>query len=181
MNCFDLAGMEAFYTKVLGMVVTDRGYVEPLDMHLLFLTLDPDEHHQLVLASGRTEGEVRTDPFLGGAAGSAINQVSFRLGDLGELRRMRDRLVEAGCPKPMPTNHGNAWSMYVRDVEGNPMEFFVDTPWYIPQPFGARLDLKKSDAEIYAETEAMCRAAEGFEPVEAWRARVSAQLAANKA
>ena len=173
--------MEDFYSNVMGMVVSDRGYVAPLDMHLRFLTLDPLEHHQLVLASGRTEGAVQLDSFVGGAAGSAINQVSFELADLETLRQMRQRLRDAGCVKGVPTNHGNAWALYVRDIEGNPMELFVATPWYIPQPFGHPLDLRKPDDEILAETEALCRAADGFEPLAAWQDRMRAKLAARAA
>jgi catechol-2,3-dioxygenase len=180
LNCFDIDRMEAFYTGVIGMVVTDRGYVEAIGADLRFLTLDPREHHQLVLCSGRTEGELRSDAFLGGAAGSAINQISFRLADLDELRSTRARIAKAGIDNAIPTNHGTAWAMYVRDVEGNPMEFFVDSPWYIPQPFGSRLDLRKTNEEIFAETEAMCRGAQGFEPIESWRARISEQLAAHR-
>jgi catechol-2,3-dioxygenase len=177
-NCFDIDKMEAFYTNVIGMVVTDRGFVEPINTHLCFLTLDPNEHHQLVLSSGRTEGEPRSDAFLGGAAGSAINQISFRLADLDELRNLRARLATVGVTNGTPTNHGTAWAMYVRDIEGNPMEFFIDSPWYVPQPFGSRLDLSKPNDQIYAETEALCRKIEGFEPIESWRIRIARQLEA---
>jgi catechol 2,3-dioxygenase len=33
------------------------------------------------------------------------------------------------------------------------------------------LDLEKSDAEIWAETEAICRADPAFEPAESWARR----------
>ena len=61
------------------------------------------------------------------------------------------------------------------------MELFVATPWYIPQPFGHPLDLRKPDDEILAETEALCRAADGFEPLAAWQDRMRAKLAARAA
>ena len=62
-NCFDLPTMLAFYTGVLGMTVTDRGTLPaPLGAELVFLTTDPREHHQLVLVSGRKEGEISTAP-----------------------------------------------------------------------------------------------------------------------
>lgn len=51
----DIARMERFYTEVLEFTVTDRGQLTgpngPFD--LVFLSRDPDEHHQLVLATGR--------------------------------------------------------------------------------------------------------------------------------
>lgn len=62
------------------------------------------------------------------------------------------------------------------DVEGNPMEFYTDTPWYTPQPCGVPFDLSKSDEEIHRETEAMCRSRPGFEPAEIWRARLAENI-----
>ena len=47
----DLAAMADFYTTRLGFTVTDRGALPGVD--LVFLSRDPDEHHQIVLASGR--------------------------------------------------------------------------------------------------------------------------------
>jgi hypothetical protein len=52
--------------------------------------------------------------------------------------------------------HGNAWSLYVRDPEGNGLEFLVDSPWYVHQPCAEPLDLSKPDEEILAETEPYC-------------------------
>ena len=37
-------------------------------------------------------------------------------------------------------NHGNAWSVYFRDPEGNRIEIFCDTEWYIEQPCVEDLD-----------------------------------------
>lgn len=180
-NCFDLDKMEKFYTEVIGLVVSDRGNIPRMGERILFTTLDPRDHHQFVLVSGRKEGSIVTGPFAGGGAGSAINQISFRVADLDALRAMRKRLAAVGRNDGTPLNHGNAWAMYIRDIEGNPMEFFTDTPWYIPQPFGEPLDLDKSDAEIFAETEALCRRQAGFEPVETWRARIASKIAARHA
>jgi catechol 2,3-dioxygenase len=59
-------------------------------------------------------------------------------------------------------SHGNAWSCYFKDPEGNTLEAYLDTPFHVPQPHGVALDLSKSDEEILAETEAHCRADPGF-------------------
>src|SRR5271168_1991423 len=80
LSCFDLARLEDFYTRVLGMTVTDRGNV-PGNQQLVVLTTDPAEHHQLVLASGRTDGKILEGPVLGGSWGAAIFQLTFRLAD----------------------------------------------------------------------------------------------------
>ena len=176
-NCFDIARMEDFYTRVVGLVVADRGYVPPpADRHIVFMTLDPGEHHQMILCSGRTEGRIEKGPFRGGGRGSAINQISFHCANLGELRRMQARLAAAGCNDGTPINHGNAWSIYIRDIEGNPLEFYTDSPWYTPQPCGVPFDLSRSDEEIYRQTEAMCRERPGFEPAGLWRERLASQI-----
>ena len=176
-NCFDIARMEDFYTRVIGMVVADRGYVPPpADRHIVFMTLDPAEHHQLILCSGRTEGKIEKGSFRGGGRGSAINQISFHCANLGELRKVQARLAAAGLTDGTPINHGNAWSIYIRDIEGNPMEFYVDSPWYTPQPCGEPFDLSRGDEEIYRQTEAMCRGRPGFEHAEPWRARLANRI-----
>lgn len=61
--------MVDFYTDVMGMVIADRGYVEELKPNFFFLTLDPSEHHQLVLCDGRTEGNIKTSQVVGGDLG----------------------------------------------------------------------------------------------------------------
>lgn len=179
--CFDLPRQVAFYTRVLGMTETDRGKLPaPIDAELVFLTTDPGEHHQLVLVSGRREGEVQQGPALGGSFGTAIFQLSFRLEDLATLRRVRERLADAGCTHLIPINHGNSWSIYTRDPEGNALEFVVDSPWFVHQPCGEPLDLGLDDAEILRRTEALCEA-RGGEPYADWRARVAGQIVSDQA
>jgi len=179
--CFDLPKMHAFYTAVLGMTQSDRGTLPaPMDAELIFLTTDPGEHHQLVLVSGRNEGAIQDGPALGGSFGSAIFQLSFRIDSLATLRRLRDRLTAAGCTYLIPVNHGNSWSLYTRDPEGNALEFVVDTPWYTAQPCGEPLNLDADDAEILRTTEALC-ADRGCEPVDAWRDRLARKIASDQA
>ncbi|MGH7895566.1 MAG: VOC family protein [Candidatus Binatia bacterium] len=181
LGCFDLARMEDFYTRVLGMTVTDRGAVAGGGAQLVFLTTDPSEHHQLVLASGRTEGTILEGPVLGGSFGAAIFQLTFRLEDLATLRRVQHRLIVEGNTNFVPLNHGNAWSLYTRDPEGNALELVVDSPWYVHQPCGELLDLALDDAEIFRQTEEICRATGDWQPFDAWRERIARQIAADQA
>jgi len=181
LSCFDLARMEDFYTRVLGMTVSDRGEVAGGMARLVFLTTDPSEHHQLVLASGRTEGTILEGPVLGGSFGAAIFQLTFRLDDLATLRRMQQRLVAEGNTNFIPLNHGNSWSIYTRDPEGNALELVVDSPWFIHQPFGELLDLSLDDAEILRQTEEMCRATGHCEPFDKWREKIARQISADQA
>ena len=171
--CFDLKKMEDFYTRVIGMQVTDRGLAGPdRDRPILFMTAEGYDHHQLVLASGRTEGEILDTPVIGGSFGTAIFQISFRIDSLPTLRAFYQRFKDEGMTHVIPRNHGNAWSLYTRDPEGNGLELFVDTPWFTHQPCGEPLDLSKSDDEIYKLTEELCRKRPDFEPFDDWRARM---------
>ena len=181
LSCFDLDKMEDFYTRVLGMTVSDRGAVPGGSHQLVFLTTDPSEHHQLVLASGRTEGTILEGPVLGGSFGAVLFQLTFRLADLATLRRVQQRLSADGNTNFIPVNHGNSWSIYTRDPEGNALELVVDSPWFIHQPFGELLDLSLDDAEILRQTEAMCRATGHCEPFDAWRTRIARQISTDQA
>lgn len=168
----DVPSMERFYTEVLGFTVTDRG--DAGGMQLVFLSRDPYDHHQIVLASGRpSEMPANTaNPQFG----PSINQISFRMGSLADLRFMFERLSAEGGSNFFPCNHGIAWSIYAHDPEGNNLEFFVDTDWYISQPFLIPLDLSQNDAEIHRLTQSMCEQSPGYEPYTDWRRRIGARM-----
>ena len=159
----DPARMEDFYTRVLGFAVTDRGMLGAVS--LVFLSRDAREHHQIVLASGRPPAGFNT-----------VNQISFRMGDFAGFREMHRRLEKEGAPELAPVTHGNALSMYFKDPEGNRIELFVDTPWYVDQPVRVPLDMKLPDAELWAWAERDARARPGFRPVEEWRAELKVKL-----
>lgn len=174
-NVRDLDKMEEFYTKVVGFTVTDRGSVDSLGISLVFMSMDPIEHHQFVICTGNPDNLGRNPA--GAFFGGPINQLSFRLESLDDLRIMYNRLAARTDPdKLLVGTHGIAWSVYAHDPEGNTLEFFVDTPWFIDQPFLEPFDLSKSDDDIMAETEALCRAAPGFQPYGAWRDGLAKEL-----
>jgi catechol-2,3-dioxygenase len=168
----DVPKMEAFYTNVLGFTVTDRG--EAAGMTIVFLSRDPLDHHQIVLASGRPDNMPANTA--NAQFGPSINQISFRMGSITDLRDLEKRLTAGGATELFPANHGIAWSIYAHDPEGNNLEFFVDTEWYISQPFLIPLDFAKTDAEIYDLTKSMCEKSEGYEPYGDWRNRVAKRM-----
>jgi catechol 2,3-dioxygenase len=165
-NVYDIAAMEAFYTGVLGLVVTDRGVGTTFKAQLVFMSSSPYSHHQVVIASGRDPESPKT----------SINQISFKVADLDELREMYRRVVEHGVEGLRPLNHGNAWSIYFYDPEGNNVEVYCDSPWYISQPHGDLFDPEAPTEQILAETEAVCRQDPAFMPIEEWRDKVRTQL-----
>ncbi len=167
----DLALMEDFYTRVLGFTVTDRGDLDTRGgtVALVFLSRDPRDHHQIVLAGGRP-AELAFNP---------INQVSFRMDDLAGLRQMHARLVAEALAEIAPVSHGNALSVYFLDPEGNRVELFIDTPWYVDQPLRIPLDMGLPDEALWAQVEAQARGLPGFRPVEEWRATIARKMRAS--
>ena len=166
-NVTDLSRMEDFYTRVVGLRVMDRGMLDDSGRTLVFLSRDPDEHHQIVLASGRPPGTETN-----------INQISFKISSLEDLQTMHRRLRdEEGVKEFRIVTHGNAWSIYFPDPEGNRVEFFVDTPWHTPQPLAEPFDIEAPASEIVAKTETLCRNRPGFAMRSEWRAQQVPRLA----
>lgn len=157
----DVARMEDFYTRMLGFTVTDRGLLGSIT--LIFMSRDPREHHQIVLATGRPQAK-EFNP---------INQISFRMAEFAGLREMHRRLEREGVRDLSPVSHGNALSVYFRDPEGNRLELFVDTPWYVEQPLRIPMDMNLPDAELWAWAEAEAKKVEGFRPVGEWQAEMA--------
>jgi catechol 2,3-dioxygenase len=155
----DFEGMIAFYRDVLGFVQTDKGE------RICFMSRDPTQHHQVVLCPGRPE-----------AAGDAIQQLSFKVASLEDVKDIHGRLVKAGVTKIDPCTHGNAWSVYFRDPENNRLEFYCDTPWHIPQPFRRDMDFTKPSETIYVETRAICEAVPGYKPMDQYKSELAQRI-----
>jgi catechol 2,3-dioxygenase len=147
----DKAKLEQFYTTVLGLLVTDSGPGRN-GVELTFLSSSPENHHQFVLVTGRPDT----------AGFNPINQISFMVDSLAELREVHRRALDHGATDMRVVSHGNAWSCYFKDPEGNTVEAYLDTPFHEPQPHGVPFDLSKSDEEILRETEDHCRKDPGF-------------------
>lgn len=140
----DLVAMEEFYTSVFGLLVTDRGVGAIFKNNLVFMSGSQDQHHQVVLATGRAP-----------ETPSTIMQLSFKVETLAQLRLLRDRALQYGATDLMGLNHGNAWSIYFHDPERNRIEVYLDTAFHTPQPCGHPLDLDMSDDAILQATRAL--------------------------
>jgi catechol-2,3-dioxygenase len=162
----DLELLEDFYTRVLGCAVTDRS--PPGAYQMVFLSLNPGEHHQIVLAQA-TDGDF--------AAGS-LDHLAFRTDGLPALRRFH-RALEAYGGLPIETvSHGTTWSLYFRDPEGNRLELFADTPWHVAQPLRFPIDLTMADDELLQWTERQISALADFQPAEGWFEDLEGRLTA---
>ena len=115
----DLTVMEDFYVNSIGFLVTDRWKLN--DSEMVFLSKDPQEHHQLVLATGRQEGQP-----------SQFNQISYEVSSLRSLHSSFNEIqgITKGIVSAM--NHGGSWSIYFPDPEDNTIELFAYTETYAP-------------------------------------------------
>jgi catechol-2,3-dioxygenase len=169
----DMDMMVEFYDSVLGYAVTGRGTMPPIGAEpareYAYLSRDPDEHHQVILVSGRDLD-----------APTSVNQLSLRILSLDELRRMeRDLEAHPRVGRLRNTCHGNSFSIYFPDPEGNIVELAVESVWYVPAPHGAPLDLSWSDDELLDWAEDHCRNTPGFMMRADWKKRAREQLLAN--
>lgn len=156
----DMDRMIDFYTRVIGLVMTDRGpYYRGGE--IVFLSRDPSEHHQVVLASGRAAD-----------MGTIINQISFLVDSLEDLREFHAELVAEHVKELAPRNHGNAWSIYFHDPEGNRIELYAPTPWHVGQPYGKPLDLTLPAETLRRQTLEMISGDPGFMSREDWEAQM---------
>ena len=160
------AKLEHFYTTVLGLLVTDKGTARN-GMELTFMSASATNHHQFVLVSGRPD----TTGF------NPINQISFMVDTLDDLREVHQRALDNGATEMRVVTHGNAWSCYFKDPEGNVIEAYLDTPFHVQQPHGAPFDLSKSNADILAETEAHVRQDPTFSSFDAFSQGLAKRLA----
>lgn len=135
----DLVACRDFYTDVLGLAVTD----EDLDFGIVFLSSRPEsEHHELVLQKGR-----RTDQ------ASTVQQISWRVADLGALQAYHARFIENGVPIDRVVTHGNAVGIYFFDPEGNRNEVYVHTGRPVQQPFAKPIDISRDSAQVLQDSD----------------------------
>ena len=161
----DINKMVDFYTRFLGFAVSDRG-PNP-NGEIVFMTRDPREHHQLVMASGRPKD----------LQFNVINQISLRVDSLETLREFYLGLKDEPVEILGPISHGNALSVYFRDPEGNRVELLIDTPWYVPQPHRVPVDIMQSDEQLWGGIEKHCRGIPGFKSRQEWMANVEKKIA----
>ena len=145
--------MIRFYEDMMGLTVTDRGRATSSGLPITFMSSNPTQHHQFVLVEGRKDD-----------GASTINQLSFKVDTLDEIRAVLAKVKARGLTARQ-TSHGNAWSIYFPDPEGNFIEVYMDTPWHVAQPHGDPMDFAKSDADIHAWTEGIVRADPTFKPI----------------
>lgn len=165
-NVANLDKVVPFYTDILGFQVTDRGHIRG-DTEAVFMSQDPDNHHQIALASTLKDSE----------GGHNLGHVAFRMESLGDLRALKKRLTSEGIAIGRELSHGNAWSLYFADPEGNGVECFVDTPFHVSQPQGKPTDIDLDDAALLDKTREDFQQEPEFGPYADWQEAMRRRLA----
>lgn len=130
-----------FYRDVMGLEVTDT---EP-EMGVTFLSSRPEEeHHELLIASGRTSPR---DTIM-------LQQISWRCPTLDDVIAFHYRLREHKIEVDMEVNHGNAIGIYFYDPEGNRNEVYWPTGLKARQVYLEGVDLEASPESILAAVRA---------------------------
>lgn len=165
----DLDKMVAFYTRVFGFIVSDRGVTR--GSPIAFLTLDPGAHHQIVMAEGRP-AELVFNP---------IQQISFKTDKLASVRAYYKALQSESVTNIQGITHGNAWSIYFQDPENNRTEVYCDTPWHVAQPFGVPIDMALPEDEIMRRTQELIRDKPTYSTFDEWSRETETKLAIKRA
>lgn len=136
--CDDFMKMRDFYTRVIGLTITD----EDPERGSCFLSADPDhEHHELALGQSN-ESRPKTQ---------GVGQVSFIVESMHALKELYQRLLKEGVRIDRTVTHGISCSVYFYDPEDNRIELYYKTGYIVKQGFSRPIDLaKQSDAEILA-------------------------------
>jgi catechol-2,3-dioxygenase len=137
---FDLAVMEEFYTRVMGLTVTDRDE----DLGIVFLSARPEvEHHELVLQRGRSAG----------ADARLVHQISWRTDSLESLVAFHRHFRANDVKVQQEVSHGNAIGIYFYDPEGNRNEVYLAIDRDVRQPFRKDINLDQPIADIWRDAE----------------------------
>ena len=132
----DLMKQRDFYSRVMGLQIAD----EDLEGRgMVFMSAHPnEEHHEFVLMNGRS----------GPDDAKVIQQLSFKVDSLAELKDFHKVFTEEGVNIQRTVSHGNAFGMYALDPEGNTIEVYYKTGFPVPQPHGDPVDLTASEDEL---------------------------------
>lgn len=164
-SAFDPDELGKFYTRWFGFVVSDVGTGKADGARVVFMTGNPEEHHQIAFANLRREGH------------PGMQQISFVYDSLDDLSQLAKEFHKAGVPILQQKDHGNTWSIYVSDPEGNRIECYTPSPWYVQQPTWWEIDLINEPVEtIFERTRQKAQAQPGYMTRDAWMAQIKSRI-----
>jgi catechol 2,3-dioxygenase-like lactoylglutathione lyase family enzyme len=134
----DVDGMLDFYTRVLGLTITDG-----LGARGAFLSAQPTvEHHEFVV--GKAERQTNAQ------------LITFSVDSLADLRELYHAVLADGrCSQVRGVNHGISLGCAFLDPEGNRVELYWSTGMDYPQPHAEPIDLDQTDSALLASVAGM--------------------------
>ena len=84
--------------------------------------------------------------------------------------------MQGGVAPIAPIDHGNAWSVYSADPDGNGIEIYLETAWYVAQPHAHPLDLRLSDDDLQRISEVEVRAHPTHTSRRSWQGELERKL-----
>ena len=133
--CTDVDKSLDFYTRILGLTVTDA---HP-EGHIIFLSAQPEsEHHELALCPGRDVAR----------GAKVVQQVSFIVENLADLKQFHTLLKSEGVRIRSVVNHGISLAIYFYDPDENVVEVYAKTPYKVPQPYSEDVNLDLDDEAL---------------------------------
>ncbi len=102
-----------FYVGTLGFQISDRGQLAKNGPEIIFMSQDPNEHHQIGLVVSREDEGMS----------NSLNHLSFRVDSFDDVKTMKNKLESANVDI-LPLCHGKALSLYFKHPEGNGLEVF---------------------------------------------------------
>ena len=133
--CTDVDKSLDFYTRILGLTVTDA---HP-EGHIIFLSAQPEsEHHELALCPGRDVPR----------GAKVVQQVSFIVENLADLKQFHTLLKSEGVRIRSVVNHGISLAIYFYDPDENVVEVYAKTPYKVPQPYSEDVNLDMDDEAL---------------------------------
>jgi catechol 2,3-dioxygenase len=163
----NLDALSRFYTDVLGFEVTNRGGIGDEGLELIFLSQDASAHHQIAMVGGAS-----TPP----SDFVMVDHLAFRTQSLDDLRIIHANLIAAGIKDILQIDHGNCWSLYFKDPEGNGVECYVDSPFHVAQPYAGTFDINATDAQIESQTRQGIEREPEFQLMKDWQTRFARRL-----
>ena len=105
-----------------------------------------------------------------------INQISFRVASVEDLQAIWRKVKDEPASRPAADGSRQRLVALFRDPEGNRLEVFCDTDWYISQPCLEDLDLSQPAGRNLGQVRRVLPNSLGFRPIAEYQAELAEKM-----